>query len=198
MRDQPTQPGEADRREPRGDPAFSDPACSDPAALFPVLYEELRRLAAAMLSRERAGHTLNPTALVHEAYMKLAAQRTHGWADRGAFIGVASQAMRRILVDHARAGGARKRGGHAQRIELTDAVCAFNDRAVDLLGLDAALDGLAALDARMAKLVEIRFFGGLSMEETATALGLPLRSAERDWNFARAYLRAKLSDEGVA
>jgi RNA polymerase sigma-70 factor, ECF subfamily len=181
---------------PESAPPAGGPGDVPPEKLFPALYGELRRIAAGLLAREGAGHTLDPTALVHEAYMKLAGQRTHGWPDRTAFVGIAAQAMRRILVDHARTTGAQKRGGSGRRIELTDAIAAFEERAIDLLGLDAALTELAALDDRKAKLVEIRFFGGLSVEEAATALGMTLRTAERDWAFARAWLRNRLTNAG--
>lgn len=189
MSDDPAQP-------PRPDAAPSAQAGPPPEELFPALYAELRRIAAGLLAKEGGGHTLDPTALVHEAYMKLAAQRSHAWPDRAAFIGIAAQAMRRILVDHARTAGAQKRGGDARRIELTDAVAAFEERAIDLLGLDAALTELAALDDRKARLVEVRFFGGLSVEEAAAAMGTTLRTAERDWAFARAWLRDRLTRSG--
>lgn len=164
----------------------------DPHKLFPALYAELRRIADGLLAREGAGHTLDPTALVHEAYVKLAGQRTTGWPDRGAFVGVAAKAMRRILVDHARTVKAAKRGGGQERLALTDAVAAFERSAVDLLALDEAMSQLEQLDERKARLVEIRFFGGLSVAEAASALGMTLRTAERDWMFARAWLRARL------
>lgn len=183
--------------QPEEPPPARSPGQAPPDRLFPVLYRELRRIAAGLLAREGAGHTLDPTALVHEAYMKIAAQQTHGWSDRAAFVSVAAQAMRRILVDHARAAGAKKRGGGGRRIELTDAIAAFEERAIDLLGLDAALNELALLDQRKARLVEVRFFGGLSVEEAAAALGMTQRTAERDWSFARAWLRARLTNTGL-
>jgi RNA polymerase sigma factor (TIGR02999 family) len=164
----------------------------DPSRLFPALYDELRHIASGLLSGERSGHTLDPTGLVHEAYMKLAAQRTVGWPDRTAFIGVAAQAMRRILVDHARGVRTLKRGGPSHRIELTDAAAVFESRAIDLLALDEALDRLAELDEAKARLIEVRFFGGLTLDQAATVLNTPLRTAERDWAFARAWLRDQL------
>lgn len=186
--------------------ARGDQAREDPSRLFPALYDELRRIASGLLSDERAGHTLDPTGLVHEAYMKLAAQRTVGWPDRTAFIGVAAQAMRRILVDHARGVRTLKRGGpgnapasashemsgRPHRIELSDAAAVFESRAIDLLALDEALVRLAALDEAKARLIEVRFFGGLTLEQAATVMSTPLRTVERDWAFARAWLRDQL------
>jgi RNA polymerase sigma factor (TIGR02999 family) len=169
--------------------------------LFPLVYDQLRGLAGALLAQEPgvgrggSGHTLQPTALVHEAYLKIAGQRSHGWRGRSQFIGVAAQAMRRILIDHARRKKAEKRAAPGKRVELSEALAVFEERAVDLITLDDSLEELAALDPRKARLVELRFFGGLSVEEAAGALGVPLRTAERDWTMARAWLRERV---GVA
>jgi RNA polymerase sigma-70 factor, ECF subfamily len=165
--------------------------------LFPVVYDELRRLAQAVLSGERRGHTLQATALVHEAYVKLMAQESAGWKSRAEFMGIAAQAMRRILVDHARARNREKRGGGGAPVALSEAMTLYEERAVDLSALDDALTRLAAFDARKARLVELRFFGGLSMEDAAALLGVPLRTLERDWTTARAWLRKELQGAGL-
>jgi RNA polymerase sigma-70 factor, ECF subfamily len=169
------------------------------AALLPVVYQELRRLAAGYLKGERTGHTLQPTALVHEVFVKLAGQDRAGWKSRDQFLGIAAQAMRRILCDHARIRNAQKRGGGQARSVPGDEAAAldeaselFEQRAIDLAALDEALDRLAALDERKARVVELRFFAGLSVEETARALDQPVRTIERDWTTARAWLRAQL------
>lgn len=163
--------------------------------LFPVVYEELRRLASAFLGRERPDHTLQTTALVHEAYLKLADQRRAGWKTRAQFLGVAAKAMRRILVDHARAKKAAKRGGGQRGLALDETVAAFEERAVDLVALDEALERLRALDEQKMRIVELRFFGGLTSEETAEVLGIGLRTVERDWAMAKAWLRGQVGGE---
>jgi RNA polymerase sigma factor (TIGR02999 family) len=160
--------------------------------LLDVVYDELRRLAQGYLDRERPEHTLQATALVHEAYLKLVSQQSVGFRDRAAFFGAAATVMRRILVDHARAKRREKRGGDAVRIVLDEALAVFQEGADDLSSLDEALTALAALDQRKARLVELRFFAGVSMAETAQMLGISLRSAERDWTLARAWLRSHL------
>jgi RNA polymerase sigma factor (TIGR02999 family) len=160
--------------------------------LAPLVYEQLRSLAEACLRRERPGHTLQPTALVHEAYLKLAGQRTAGWTSRAQFLGVAAQAMRRILVDHARARGRDKRNG-GPRIPLEDAAALAEERAIDLVALDESLDVLATMDPQKARLVELRFFAGLTAPEAAEVLGVSLRTVERDWTMARAWLRARIT-----
>jgi RNA polymerase sigma factor (TIGR02999 family) len=179
------------------------------AALLPVVYQELRRLAGAYLQGERAGHTLQPTALVHEVFVKLAGQDRAGWKSREQFLGVAAQAMRRILCDHARIRNAQKRGGGRgplsgsndtqaqpdQVLALDEAAEVFEQRAIDLPALDDALERLAALDERKARVVELRFFAGLSVEETGRVLNLPVRTIERDWTTARAWLRAELEQQ---
>ena len=162
-----------------------------PEAL-PRTYDELRRLAAHYMRRERSDHTLQPTALVHEAYLKLAEQDRVQWRNRSHFIGIAAQLMRRILVDHARAHHAGKRGGYDTRIPLDAGIAAAADAGVDLVDLDGALTKLAALDPRQARIVDLRYFGGLSIEETADALALSPATVKRDWQMARAWLRRAL------
>jgi RNA polymerase sigma-70 factor, ECF subfamily len=162
--------------------------------LMPLVYSELRRLANNYLRRERANHTLQPTALVNEAYMRLVDQKNARWQNRAQFFGVAAQLMRRILVDHARLHQAQKRGGSdRQRLSLTnlDALAAKPD--IDLLALHEALNELAEIDPQQARIVELRFFGGLSIEETADVLGVGHATVERDWKMARAWLRNKLT-----
>ena len=163
--------------------------------LMAVLYRELHRRAAAQLRRERKGHTLQPTALVHEAYLRLVDQRRVVWQNRGQFFGVACQIMRRILIDHARAHRMAKRSGRWARVTLDDRVRAVPPVDVDVLDLDAALTRLAAFDPRRSQLAELRFFGGLSLEEAGEALGISLATAERDWQAARAWLFKELRGE---
>lgn len=162
---------------------------------FALVYAELRRHAAAQLRRERPGHTLQPTALVHEAYIRLVDQNRADWQNRAQFLAVASRMMRRILVDRARARHAGKRGGHAARVSLDDAAgVPAPDAGVDLLDLDAALDRLAAFDPRKSHIAELRFFGGLSLEETGHVLKVSAKTVERDWQAARAWLYRALSE----
>ncbi len=165
--------------------------------LFPIVYDELRRIAQSVLSGERRGHTLQATALVHEAFVKLTAQRSTGWQSRAEFMAIAAQAMRRILVDYARARKSQKRGGRGEPIPLSEAMALYEERAVDLSALDDALTRLAAIDARKARLVELRFFGGMSMEDASSLLGVPMRTLERDWTTARAWLRKELKEAGL-
>ena len=169
----------------------------DPRAkekLLPLVYRELRRRAAAYLRGERGGHTLVATALVHEAYLRLVDQRA-AYVNRAQFFAIAATMMRRVLADHARARAAAKRPPPELRIALEDAPLATPDPSseVDLLALDAALDELAARDPRQARLVELRYFGGLTSEETAEALGVSLATAKREWTSARAWLYAYLT-----
>ena len=159
-----------------------------------VVYRELRRRAAAYLRRERAGHTLQPTALVHEAYLRLVDQHAAAWKNRAQFFGVASQIMRRILVDRARARKAAKRSGQWARVTLDHSVAQHEPHDVDVLDLDAALIDLANFDARKSQVAELRFFGGLTLEETARFLGLSVATVEREWTVARAWLYARLKD----
>lgn len=168
-------------------------------SLFALVYDELRKLAASALRHERPDHTLQPTALVHEAYLRLAEEPAGRWKDRGHFFAVAARAMRRILVDHARGRNAQKRGGGAvpSALEGLDPPIVESRTEVDLVLLDDALENLAALDSRQARIVELRFFGGLSVEETADIVGASSRTVKRDWQSARAWLRremARLSD----
>jgi RNA polymerase sigma-70 factor, ECF subfamily len=161
--------------------------------LMPLVYEELRRLASAYLRRERAGHTLQPTALVNEAYLKLVGQRSAHWQNRAQFYGIAAQLMRRILVDHARVKYAEKRGGaEQQRLSITSAQGLSTKPNLDVLALNEALDELATLDPQQSRIVELKFFAGLSIEETAEIMGLGHATVERDWKMARAWLRRKL------
>jgi RNA polymerase sigma-70 factor, ECF subfamily len=162
--------------------------------LFSAVYQELRNMAAKCFQREAKGNTLQPTALVHEAYMKLVDQKAVDWQGRTHFYAVAAQAMRRILVDHARHRGAVKRGGGQKRLQLDDQLLSGFQPNDDILAVDEALSKLAQLDPRQAELVELRFFGGLSVEEAADALGISKRAAEREWTMVRAWLRRELSE----
>jgi RNA polymerase sigma factor (TIGR02999 family) len=158
--------------------------------LIPVVYDELRRRAAAHLRRERRDHTLRPTDLVHETYLRLCEQNS-AWQNRDQFFGVASRLMRRILVDHARARGAAKRG-RGLRVTLVEGLMGPAPSEPDLLDLDAALDELQALDDRQGRLVELRFFGGLTLEEGAEVLGVSRATANREWAMAKAWLFRRL------
>jgi RNA polymerase sigma factor (TIGR02999 family) len=160
--------------------------------LMPLVYDELRRLANNYLRREPAGHTLQPTALVNEAYLKLVGQRTN-WQNRAHFFAISAKLMRRILVDHARQRQAAKRGGsEQQRLSITSAETIVKQPAVDLLALNEALDELAKMDQQQSRIVELKFFAGLSIEETAEVLGISHATVERDWKMARAWLRRQL------
>jgi RNA polymerase sigma factor (TIGR02999 family) len=169
-----------------------------PARLMPLVYDELRRLANHYLRQERADHTLQPTALVHEAYLKLIDQSRVDWQNRAHFFGVAAQSMRRILVDHARGHQASKRGGSQQKIALDEAVDYSQPRDLDLVALDDALKTLARMDERQSRIVELRFFGGLTIEETAEALGVSPATVKVDWNMAKAWLRREISKTGAS
>jgi RNA polymerase sigma factor (TIGR02999 family) len=169
-----------------------------PARLMPLVYDELRRLADHYLRRERPDHTLQPTALVHEAYLKLIDQTRVDWQNRAHFFGVAAQLMRRILVDHARRHQAEKRGGFRQKLTLDEAVDYSQTRDVDLVKLDDALTALAKFDARQSRIVELRFFGGLTIEETAEALGISPATVKVDWSMAKAWLRREIGGGGDA
>jgi RNA polymerase sigma factor (TIGR02999 family) len=161
--------------------------------LLPVVYAELRAIAARYLRAERDDHTLQPTALVHEAYVRLADQRDVEWRNRAHFLGVAAQIMRRLLVDHARTRGRRKRGS-GLRVPLEDVdVVAPGETDVDLVALDAALDRLAALSPQQGRIVELRYFGGLSIEETAEVLAVSTMTVKRGWAMARAWLHRELT-----
>ena len=171
------------------------PERSNPAAaeiLFPLLYEELRRIAHRQLGVERAGHTLCTTALVHEAYFKLADQTRAQFASRAHFLAVAAQAMRRILVGYARKVRTEKRGGNWRRLDLDQVDIPVEERAEALVGLDGALERLTTLNPRLSQVVECRFFGGMTEEETATALGVTERTIRRDWVKAKGWLLSDL------
>lgn len=163
--------------------------------LWSCVYDELRRLAASFMRQERRQHTLQPTALVHEAYFRLIDQKRAHYRNRAHFFGVAAQLMRLILVDSARAAAAEKRGGGAQRLGLEEAVAEAFDEPfdIDLLALDEALRRLEESDARQCRIVELRFFGGLSIEETAQALGISPATVKREWDFTKAWLYKELS-----
>jgi len=160
--------------------------------LLTLVYDELRKIAAQYLRKENSGHTLQPTALVHEAYMKLVDISDINWQDRAHFFAVSANVMRHILVDHARAKLAEKRGGDAQRIELDDAISLSNEPNVDLLAVDEALNELANFDEQQSRIVELRFFGGLTIEETAHVVGISPATVKREWAMAKAWLHRKL------
>ena len=166
------------------------------AELMPLVYDELRRLARGYLGRERRAFTLQPTALVNEAYVRLLKDRKQDWRTRAQVIGIAAVAMRQILIEAARARAAQKRGGDVDRVTLDEGLVAGDERSVDVLAVDAALDKLAALDAQQARLVELRFFGGLTIEESAAALGISPATVKRHWAVARAWLQREISGDG--
>jgi RNA polymerase sigma factor (TIGR02999 family) len=161
--------------------------------LLPLVYDELRRIAAAHLRREKSGHTLQATALVHEAYMRMTDQREVTWQNRAHFFGIASQMIRRILVDHARGKHAAKRGSDAPKLSLDEALGVPGGRDVDLVSLDDALVALSRIDPDQSRLVELRFFGGLTIEETAEVMGVSTATANREWAAARAWLFREIS-----
>jgi RNA polymerase sigma factor (TIGR02999 family) len=168
----------------------------DPAALdqlMPIVYDELRRLARHYISRERTGHTMQTTDLVHEAYLKLIDHTRMQWQDRTHFMAVAAQAMRRILVDHARARHRAKRGGDQLRVTLSQVADIACGQASDLIRLDEALTRLAAIDLRKSRIVELRYFGGLSVEETAEVLDISRTTLMRDWQTAKMWLMREMS-----
>jgi RNA polymerase sigma factor (TIGR02999 family) len=162
--------------------------------LIPVVYDELRRLAGSYMRRERVDHTLQATALVHEAYLKLIEQRSVNWQSRAHFFGIAAQLMRRILIDHARGHSRQKRGGEQKKVSLDGAFVFSGQQADELLAVDDSLNQLAKIDARQAKVVELRFFGGLSVEEAAEVLGVSPKTVKRDWSVAKAWLYADLRE----
>jgi RNA polymerase sigma factor (TIGR02999 family) len=172
--------------------AWSD---GDPRALedlVPLVEAELRRLARGYMARERRGHTLQPTALINEAFIRLAAAKSVRWQDRAHFFGISARLMRRVLVDHARARGFQKRGAHAEKVSLHEEAMAAPESPVDILALDVALEALAAKDARMSRVVELRFFGGLTVEETALVLDVSTDTVKRDWRLAKLWLLRQL------
>lgn len=166
-----------------------DPAM---AAALPKLYDELRALAAGYLRRERADHTLQPTALVHESYLRLLNQHTVDWSDRLQFLSIAARMMRRILSDHATARSAEKRGGGAAKVELDAALDFCDARAINVAEIDDALRSLEALDQRQARVVELRFFGGLTIPETAELMALSEATVKREWMTARKWLQREI------
>jgi RNA polymerase sigma factor (TIGR02999 family) len=161
--------------------------------MLPTIYTELKELARIYLSRERHDHTLQPTALVHEAYMKLTEQRQVDWRNRAQVLGVAAGVMRRVLLHYAETRNARKRDGLLRRVTLDAALRAFDNDAIDFIDLDRALTRLAELDSRQARIVELRVFGGLNIEETAEVLNLSAATIKREWNVARLWLRRELT-----
>lgn len=162
--------------------------------LHRLVYDELHVRAEGLMRGDRAGNTLQPTAVVHEAWLKLAKSDAIQWEDRSHFLGVACRAMRMVLVDHARARGALKRGGKHERQLLDEALIPYEERAQDLVELDVALERLAAMDPELAQLVELRFFGGLTIDDTARVLGTSNSSVERGWRTARSWLRTQLAE----
>jgi RNA polymerase sigma-70 factor, ECF subfamily len=166
------------------------PPASD---LWPLVYDELRRLAAAYIRRERPGQTLQATALVHEAYVRLVQEKGQQFQSRNHFLAIAALSMRQILVQRARARKAAKRGGDPERITLDEHLIADRGRPIDVLALDTALEKLAALDERQARVVELRYFGGLSLEEAADVLAISPATVKRDWTLARAWLKRELA-----
>lgn len=167
----------------------NDPSVDD---LVVALYSELRKVASGYLRRERSDHTLQTTALVHEAYLRLTAQRQVHWNNQEQFLGVAAQLMRRVLVDYSRTRSAAKRGGNAEKIFLDESSAFSREKAADVVALDEALTRLADFDSEQAKLVELRFFAGLQLEEAANVLGVSRTTVKRNWNLAKAWLAREL------
>ena len=173
----------------------------DPTALerlTPLIYDELRRIAHRYAQRERNGHTLQTTALVNEAYLRLAGAEKPDWQNRAHFFAVTAQVMRHILIDHARRRRFLKHGGATQQVSLAEACLMADERAAELVTLDEALEDLARLDPRKSRVVELRYFGGLSLAETADALGISIMTVRRDWRVAKAWLFKKIRDEAGA
>lgn len=166
--------------------------CLDDAAINTAIYRELRRIASAQMRLERGGHTLQPTALVHEAYVRLADQPQSIWKDRSRILSLAARAMRHILVDHARSRRAEKRGAGAVQVTLDAAIAQSNDNTAEVLALDEALTRLEEFDTRQAKVLELHFFGGMTFEEIARELKLTSRTIKHDWEMARAWMRVQL------
>lgn len=162
-------------------------------SLLPLVYQELRRLAASYLRREKPGQTLQPTALVNEAYLRLLKDRPDRWQNRAHFCAIAAHSMRQILIERARARHAEKRGGARARVTLDDALVAGGERSIDLVALDEALERLGQLDPEQARLIELRFFGGLTIEETAEAMEISPATVKRHWTVARAWLARELA-----
>lgn len=178
--------------------ALADLVGGDPDAidrLLPIVYEELRELARRELRRERADHTLQATAMVHEAYLRLIQLDRVNWEGRSHFFGAAAMAMRRILISYARSRNAQKRGGGAPHASLDDVIVAARERPAEILALDEALERLAKLNERQARVVECRFFAGMNIDETAAALGISNATVRRDWALARAWLNREMTEE---
>ena len=163
------------------------------ASLMPLVYDELRRQAGRYMRRERRDHTLQPTALVHEAYLRLVDQNRVRWRSRAQFFGVAAELMRRIVLKHARSHNAEKRGGHARRVPLDDDLAAVDKSVAELIALDEALERLAAFDPRQSKILELRYFGGLTIEEAAAFLGVSPATVKREARLAQAWLKRELT-----
>jgi RNA polymerase sigma factor (TIGR02999 family) len=163
--------------------------------LMPLVEAELRRLARAYMGREKPGHTLQTTALVNEAFLRLIDARGLQWQDRAHFVGISARLMRRVLVDHARSRGYRKRGGGAQHVPLDDALVVSPEPSLDLVALDRALQALASVDERKSRVIELRFFGGLSVEETAEVLKVSTDTVKRDWRLAKLWLLRELEGD---
>ncbi len=161
--------------------------------LVPLVYDELRRQAARYLRHERVGHTLQTTALIHEAYLRLVDQKNVHWQNRAHFFGIAAQMMRRILVDHARTKKRAKRGGSDVRVSLSDATLKTPGQNLDIVALDEALERLAEIDEQQSRIVELRFFSGLTVEETAEVLSISTATVKRDWSMAKAWLHREIS-----
>ena len=199
MTDKPRDDATPKRREgPAGGASGQSRQELDLDALLPLVYQELRRLAASYLRREKPGQTLQPTALVHEAYMRLMKDRPDRWQNRAHFCAIAAHSMRQILIERARARGAAKRGGARPRVTLDEGLVAGENRSIDLLALDEALERLAQLDPEQARLVELRFFGGLTVEETAEAMDISPATVKRHWTVAKAWLSRELEGLGDA
>lgn len=165
--------------------------------LYPLVYDELHRLARRYMNRERKGHTLQTTALINEAYVRLVDQKNVQWANRSHFFAISAQIMRRILIDHARRHRYAKRGGGAQQVSLDEAAIVTPDQSLDLIRLDEALNSLSQMDPRRGQVVELRFFGGLNNEEIAGVLKVSENTVTRDWNMARAWLYQQLTGSGA-
>jgi RNA polymerase sigma-70 factor, ECF subfamily len=162
--------------------------------ILPLIYSELRKLASSYLRRERSNHTLQPTALVNEAYIKLIDQKKVKWQNRAHFFGIAAQVMRRILLDHARKHTAEKRGGDAEVLPIEEEILVVShEKSAELIALDEALDNLAKIDEQKAKIVELRYFGGLSIEETAEVIGVSVPTINRQWKMAKAWLYGQVA-----
>jgi RNA polymerase sigma-70 factor (ECF subfamily) len=166
--------------------------------LYPLVYEELHRLARRYMSRERKGHTLQTTALINEAYVRLVDQRNVHWANRSHFFAISAQIMRRILIDHARRHAYAKRGGGAQQVSLEEVAIVANEKSAEIIRLDEALTTLAKMDPRRCHVVELRYFGGLSNEEIAGVLNVSENTVTRDWNLARAWLHQQLTGSAAS